>query len=85
MINETEVYKIKYISLRENDCLGQVAWVHGYNVMPKTGGSGKTFTSKKLVNRMFKNMRSSSTYNVTYRCEIVTFKLTELSVSDGEI
>ena len=75
MINKTKVFKIKYISLHENDCLGQISWINGCSIIPKTGGSGKTFTSKKIVNRMFSDLKSLPSYGVSFRCEIVSFEL----------
>jgi len=87
MINATEVYKIRMVSISKGyeNVFGKVSWVHGFNVIPKTGGSGKTFTDKKIVNRMFSKITKASEYGVSYKCEIVTFSLTELSVSDSEL
>jgi len=85
MINKSEVYKIKYIALKENDHKGQQAWVHGFNVIPKTGGSGKTFTDKKIVNRMFNSIKTALGYSTIFKCEIITFKLEQTASSDKAI
>ena len=81
MINADVVYKIRHIPLLK--CGDQ--WVIGYNVIPKLGGSGKTFTSKAIVNRMFADIKNTLGYGTKFVCEIVTFKLEQLSVSDEEI
>ena len=87
MINSSLVYKIKFTALTDSQerIYGKNAWVHGFNVCPKVGGSGKTFTDEKIVNRMLRNIRSATHYGVEFKCEIVTFKLTFISVSDGYI
>ena len=69
----------------ENDHKGSEAWVHGFNVIPKTGGSGKTFTDKKIVNRMFTNIQTNTRYGTDFKCEVITFKLTETARSDKAI
>jgi hypothetical protein len=81
MINEDIVYKIRHIPLLR--CGDQ--WVIGYNVIPKLGGSGKTFTSKPIVNRMLANIKTNRNYGINFVCEIVTFKLEQISVSADEI
>lgn len=87
MINKTEVYKIKHTALTDRGAriYGEQAWVHGFNGDVKVGGSGKTFTDKKIVNRMFAKIQSKSDYGTTFKCEIVTFKLQQIAVSDEEI
>lgn len=85
MINKSVVYKIKYIALKENDFQGPESWVHGFNVIAKTGGSGKTFTDKKIVNRMLANIQTNARYGTDFKCEIITFKLTETARSDKAI
>jgi hypothetical protein len=87
MINKDTVYKIRLTGLNSDpdSYYSKVEWVHGYNVIPKTGGSGKTFTSKKLVNKMFNSILKNSLYGRAFVCEIVTFRLEELSASHREI
>lgn len=87
MINEETVYKIrlKGLSAKPDSIWHKDAWVHGFNVIPKFGGSGKTFTSKKLVNKMFNNIKGCSLYGSKFVCEIVTFKLDEIAVSESDI
>lgn len=84
MINKSVAYKIKFTALTEHQAnvYGQEAWVHGFNVCPKTGGSGKTFTDKKIVNRMLAKIQTSARYGTDFKCEIITFKLTETARSD---
>ena len=60
-------------------------WVNGYSVIPKLGGSGKTFTSKTIVNRMFSDIQKHRRYGDDFKCEIVTFKLDEVNASDTQI
>tara|TARA_R110000850_G_scaffold9512_1_gene34983 strand:+ start:196 stop:444 length:249 start_codon:yes stop_codon:yes gene_type:complete len=81
MINKDIVYKIRYIPLLE--CGDQ--WVKGVSVIPKLGGSGKTFTSKAIVNRMLKDLKTNRGYGKEFVCEIVTFKLEQLNASADEI
>ena len=89
MINEDVVYKIKFIPLslrggvdyteggKEMKKWGsEDAWVHGFNVIPKLGGSGKTFTNKKLADRMLDAIKTQIGYGVEFKCEIVKFNLT---------
>ena len=98
MINKDIVYKIRYIPLaskgkthllqsgKEINALGNdTQWVKGFSIIPKLGGSGKTFTSKNIVNRMFLDIQSNRRYGTEFKCEIVTFKLDELSSSDKVI
>ena len=87
MINKSVVYKIKFTALTEHQAkvYGQEAWVHGFNVCPKTGGSGKTFTDKKIVNRMFASIQTATHYGTEFKCEIVTFKLEQTAISDKAI
>lgn len=97
MINKDIVYKIRYLPLavkgkthkftdRELAAYGgNEEWVNGYSVIPKLGGSGKTFTSKAIVNRMFRNIQAHRRYGSDFKCEIVTFNLNELSASDKTI
>lgn len=87
MINKEDVYKIRLTGLNNTHgaYFSKVEWVHGYNVLPKTGGSGKTFTSKKLVNRMFNSILKNSLYGRAFVCEIVKFRLEEVSVSHSEL
>lgn len=98
MINKHIVYKIKYIPLSLEGkthllCDGKsmkgygsdTEWVIGCNVIPKIGGSGKTFTSKTIVNRMFTDIKKLSGYGSQFKCEIVTFRLDEIESSDSII
>ena len=87
MINKSVVYKIKFTALTEHraNIYGKEAWVHGFSICPKTGGSGKTFTDKKIVNRMFNSIKTSSRYGTEFTCEIITFKLEQVSSSDKAI
>ena len=97
MINKDIVYKIRYLPLsakgkthkfigRELAAYGSAEeWVKGVSVIPKLGGSGKTFTSKAIVNRMFSDLQTCLGYGSQFKCEIVTFKLDELSASDKTI
>lgn len=87
MINKSVVYKIKFTALNEHQELvyGKEAWVHGFNVCPKVGGSGKTFTDKKIVNRMFNNIKASSYYGSEFKCEIVTFQLKQTAITGDVI
>lgn len=66
MINTDRVYKIMLTGLHNDNKYGWhgTFWVYGYNVTPKVGGSGKTFTSKKLVNKMFDCICKSSRYGI---------------------
>jgi len=87
MINEETVYKIrlKGLSANPDSIWHNDSWVHGFNVIPKLGGSGKTFTSKKLVNKMFNAIKGCGVYGSEFVCEIVTFKLDEIEVSESDI
>lgn len=87
MINEETVFKIrlKGKNSKPNSIWHNDAWVHGFNVIPKIGGSGKTFTSKKLVNKMFNAIKECNLYGSAFVCEIVTFKLDEIAVSESDI
>lgn len=98
MINKDIVYKIRYLPLSVkgktillgsgkiiNDYGNDTEWVKGVSVIPKLGGSGKTFTSKAIVNRMFSDLQTCRGYGSQFKCEIVTFKLGELSASDKTI
>ena len=60
-------------------------WVIGCSVIPKLGGSGKTFSSKAIVNRMFKSLKNLNGYGKEFKCEIVIFVFKEISKSDQEI
>ena len=82
----TEVYKIKIVGTGISDFYSnKTQWVSGFNGSPKTGGSGKTFTSKKLVNRMFELIKGDVSFGVQYMGYIVTYQQTELSISDDVI
>jgi len=87
MINKEFVYKIKLYGLNQdkNKYFSKEAWVHGYNVIPKIGGSGKTFTSKKLVNKMFNSIKNNRQYKHEFVCEIVTFRLEQISFSSTDV
>jgi hypothetical protein len=72
------VYKIRITGLDEKSYWGtKQAWVKGVNVMPKVGGSGKTWTSKKLVEKNLLQITSLHGYGADYSAKIVTFDLIE--------
>ena len=83
MINADIVYKIKLLGIGKYYV--DKAWVTKVNVIPHTCGSGKTWTSKALVNKNFRHIKSLNGYGTSYTAEIVTFSLNELSNSDREI
>ena len=80
------VYKIKLIGLEKKPSFwSKDAWVQGVSVIPKTGGSGKTWTSKKLVNKNFEQIKDCVSYGKSFVAEIITFKLVQESVSKSTI
>lgn len=89
MINATEVYKIKITGYVTGDTVEPESWANGTNIH-KRGGSGKTWTSKKLVNKSFNeisaylDMRNRHKKHSTV-IEIVTFKLEQVSTKRGNI
>lgn len=72
----TEVYKIK-LEMTDTD---KVEWVQGFNGQPKTGGTGKIFTNKKLADKMFEKCQKANIYD-SYRCKILTYQLIEVKSS----
>ena len=86
MINEGTVYKIKLVALNDKPLHRGDEWAKGTNIY-KRGGSGKTWTSKLLVNKSLKEIQEQNTrgYGVDFTAEIVTFKLEQVSVSAVEI
>ena len=70
------VYKIRLTGLGKSDYWGtKVQWVKGVNVLPKVGGSGKTWTSKPLVEKTFLEITGQN--STEYKVEIVEFDLIE--------
>ena len=86
MINKETVYKIKLIALNSNTLHRGDEWAKGTNIY-KRGGSGKTWTSKLLVNKSLKEIQEQSSwaYGVDFTAEIVTFELMQVSTSKVEI
>ena len=87
MINEEIVYKIKLVALTDKILYNGDEWAKGTNIF-KRGGSGKTWTSKKLVNKSFNeivNNHSERAYGVDFTAKIVIFKLQEISTSSDVI
>ena len=98
MINKNVVYKIRYLPLgvkgkaytmQSGKLLPHYGssdeWVIGCSVIPKLGGSGKTFTSKVIVNRMFESIKNLNGYGKDFKCEIVTFEFKEIAVSSDKV
>ena len=70
------VYKIRLTGLGVDQYWGtKVQWVQGVNILPKVGGSGKTWTSKKLVEKTFNEILNHN--STGYSVEIVEFDLIE--------
>lgn len=82
MINANIVYKIKVTDLSPNkDTKNNYSfdgWVLKVNVMPHVGGSGKTFTSKKLVEKNLAHIKSLNGYGKSFSAEIKAFELKEI-------
>ncbi len=77
MINQEIVYKIKLIALADSFCGGD-AWAKGTNIY-RRGGSGKTWTNKKLADKSLEEIKAYKCYGVDFKAELVTFKLTEIT------
>lgn len=86
MINEEIVYKIKLVALNSNTLHIGDEWAKGTNIF-KRGGSGKTWTSKKLVNKSFNEIVNNYEryVGVDFNVEIVTFKVEQIASSDKAI
>lgn len=85
MINTTVVYKIKLTPLSPDSFVNKDGeWANGTNIY-KSGGSGKTWTSKKLVNKNFNEIKRLNGYGIQFEAKIFTFNLTMISSSSEEI
>ena len=86
MINEETVYKIKLVALNDNTLHRGDEWAKGTNIF-KRGGSGKTWTSKKLVNKSFKEIVNAHEMRIgiDFNVEIITFKVTQVGSSNEEL
>jgi len=80
MINTEVVYKIKLIDLDGTTLYRGDEWAKGTNIF-KRGGSGKTWTNEKLVNKSLKEIidnYSNDLYGKAFTAEIVPFELKQL-------
>lgn len=77
MIDQYEMYKVRYINLETE----QTDWIKAFKHSPVIGGNGKMFSSKTQVNIMFKKLQRHKDFGKKFKCEIVTYKLTESSFS----
>ena len=86
MINEETVYKIKLVALNDNTLHRGDEWAKGTNIY-KRGGSGKTWTSKLLVNKSLAEIQEQNSrgYGKDFTAEIVTFKLEQVAISNKAI
>ena len=86
MINEETVYKIKLVALNDNTLHRGDEWAKGTNIF-KRGGSGKTWTSKKLVNKSFNEIVNNYKryIGVDFNVEIITFNVTQVGDSNTEL
>ena len=79
MINSEIVYKIKLTGLeKHNPNHYKDGWVTKVNVIPYTGGSGKTWTSKNLVEKNLAHIKDLTSYGTGFTAEIIAFTLKEI-------
>jgi len=75
MTNET-VYKIKLTPIGNNSLYSRPVWAQSVNRF-HYGGSGKTWTNKKLVEKSFGKLKNDREYGISFTCKIITFLLIE--------
>ena len=84
MINTEVVYKIKLIDLDGTTLYRGDEWAQGTNIF-KRGGSGKTWTNEKLVNKSLEEIICNYSsgpkplYGKAFTAEIVAFELKQLT------